>query len=253
MRSLGLLVSGVAHEINNPNSITILNIALLSKAWNSVKPILEEYYQENGQFTIAGLDYSEMRDQVSRLFLESEESCKRIRTIVKDLKDYVRQESTQHTDSVQLNDVVETAVRLTRNQLNKATSNLFVCLSPDLPLIKGHRQRLEQVVINLIQNSCDSLEKTESKISIETLFLSEKKQVRLLVEDEGRGISKEDLDKILNPFYTTKRETGGTGLGLSVSAGIVREHKGEIKFQSKPGKGTEVTVSFPVAGEQRGE
>ena len=247
MISLGLLVAGVAHEINNPNSIAMLNTPMLARAWKTITPILEKYYEENGDFLLEGIEYSEMREQIPRLFSELEESARRIKTIVQDLKDYARQDTTSHKDRVNLNDIAEAAVRLTYNHIKKATDNFSDQYAPDLPLIKGNRQRLEQVIINLIQNSCDALDGKEQAIRIATAFHPENNTVSVSVEDEGCGIPEEDLNNITDPFFTTRRTEGGTGLGLSVSAGIVKEHNGTIRFKSSVDKGTNVTINFPVA------
>jgi PAS domain S-box-containing protein len=246
MISIGLLVSGVAHEINNPNSIAMLNIPMLNRAWKSITPILERYYEENGDFMVAGLDYSEMREQVPRLFSELAESSKRIKNIVKDLKDYARQDTSRHLDPLDLNDVIKAAVRLTYNQIKKNTDNFSVTYADNLPLIKGNKQRLEQIIINLIQNSCESLPDKQAFIAVSTEYMEEENIVIARVRDGGVGIQQEDLHKITDPFYTTKRTAGGTGLGLSVSVGIMKEHNGLMGFESVPGKGTTVTLRFPT-------
>lgn len=245
MISLGVLISGVAHEINNPNSIAMLNTSMLCKAWESAKPILEEYYEENGDFLIAGLEYSEMRMQIPRLFIELEESAKRIKNIVHDLKDYARQDTARHMEKVDLNEVARAAVRLNHNKIKKATKQFSAALAPDLPPIKGNRQRLEQVLINLIQNSCEALTGQEDGITLTTSFDPEKKEVACSVHDTGTGIAPEIMNQIMDPFFTTKRTLGGTGLGLSVSAGIIKEHGGRLHFASTPEEGTTATVTFP--------
>ncbi len=247
MHSLGLLVSGMAHEINNPNSITILNSSMLANAWKSITPVLEDYYQENGDFIVAGLEYSEMREQIPMLLDELEDSGKRVKNIVKDLKDYARQESSMISKDIDLNKVVDKAIRLTNNQIKKATSNFHFHPASHLPLLKGNQQRFEQVVINLIQNACEALQESSAQIKISTSYNLTDRTTQLCVEDQGHGIAKEDLQHVIDPFFTTKRDFGGTGLGLSVSAGIIKRYKGSIDFTSEAGKGTKVTVSFPSA------
>jgi signal transduction histidine kinase len=245
MVSLGLLVSGVAHEINNPNSIALLNIPMLAKSWQSVQPILDRFYKENGDFLVAGLDYSEMKDQIPKLFQEVDESSRRIKDIVKDLKDYARQDNTQTMEFIDINEIVRASVRLTGNQIKSSTSKFMAKYGDDLPTIRGNSQRLEQVIINLLQNSCDALEEKQAAIIIDTGVTDDRQQVYIKVEDEGCGIPPESLDQIADPFFTTKRSKGGTGLGLSVSAGIVKEHNGTISFSST-GKGTVAIISFPA-------
>ncbi|MDA3785723.1 MAG: ATP-binding protein [Deltaproteobacteria bacterium] len=243
MISLGLLVSGVAHEINNPNSIIVLNTPLLARSWNSILPILDEFHEENGEFLVAGLDYPEMRSQIPRICEEIEESGRRIKQIVKDLKDYARQDSASHFDLIDLNSVVEAASRLTFNKIKNATNHFSTRLAK-IPPVVGNRQRLEQVVFNLIQNSCEALSGPEKGIIITSSFDPGENLVKLAITDEGCGIDPQSITKVTDPFYTSKRTRGGTGLGLSVSAGIIKEHDATIQFQSDFGKGTTVTLAF---------
>ncbi|MFZ5776133.1 MAG: two-component system sensor histidine kinase NtrB [Thermodesulfobacteriota bacterium] len=245
MISLGVLISGVAHEINNPNSIAMLNTAMLHRAWGSAKPILDEYHQENGDFLMAGIEYSEMREQIPRLFQELEESSRRIRNIVQDLKDYARQDTTRHMEAVDVNAVVLAAIRLNHNKIKQATNHFATELAPELPPIRGNRQRLEQVLINLIQNSCEALTAPEQAITVSSRYEPERREVVITVHDQGGGIPAGIINQIMDPFFTTKRSYGGTGLGLSVSAGIVKEHHGMLRFASSPEEGTTATVSFP--------
>lgn len=246
MISLGLLVSGVAHEINNPNSIALLNIPVLSRAWESVKPILDEFYEEHGDFAIAGLEYSTMRNQLPRICRELEESAIRIKQIVVDLKDYARQETSGLMEPVDLNEIVQSGVRLTANSIHKS-SNTFSCSYASQPLmVMANRQRLTQVVINLIQNSCEALEDPSRSLKVSTGYDKEKDGVEISIHDEGTGIAPENLKQVTDPFFTTKRSIGGTGLGLSVSSGIVKEHSGAMEFYSERGVGTKVIVVFPA-------
>ncbi len=246
MISLGLLVSGVAHEINNPNSIALLNLPMLARTWESVKPVLDEYYEENGDFTVAGLEYTEMRQQLPRLCSELEESAVRIKQIVMDLKDYARQESSGAMTDVNISEVVRSAVRLTSNIIHKSTNHFSIAYAEQLPMVLGNRQRLVQVVINLIQNSCEALEKLDDSITVTTRYNRKTDGVEIEICDSGTGIAPEVLNKVTDPFFTTKRTMGGTGLGLSVSAGIVKEHNGIITFTSEPGQGTTVVVGLPA-------
>ncbi|MCF8055112.1 MAG: PAS domain S-box protein [Desulfocapsa sp.] len=246
MISLGLLVSGVAHEINNPNSIALLNTPILLRSWESAKPILDEYYEEHGDFSIGGIEYSEMRHNFARIFLELEESAIRIKEIVADLKDYARQETSGQMSPVDITEVVKSGVRLTSNSIHKGTNNFVTNYSSDSLMVLGNRQRLTQVVINLIQNSCEALDKTDLSLTVSTRYNKEIDAVEISICDEGTGIAPEDLKQVTDPFFTTKRSIGGTGLGLSVSAGIVKEHNGVMNFHSEVGKGTEVVIVFPA-------
>ncbi len=249
MISLGLLVSGVAHEINNPNSISLLSLPVLARAWESVKPILDEFYQENGDFAVAGVDYTVMRQQLPRVCAELEESASRIRQIVVDLKEYARAETSGQMVEVDMNDVVQSGIRLTMNSIHRVTKSFTTIYADNLPQVLGNRQRLVQVIINLIQNSCEALGESGRAIAVTTRYNRESDGVEIVIRDEGSGIAPDVLNKVTDPFFTTKRNMGGTGLGLSVSAGIIKEHNGMISFDSMLHQGTVVVVSLPAFSE----
>jgi polar amino acid transport system substrate-binding protein len=251
MTSLGILVSGVAHELNNPNGVIMLNIPLLQKAWRDAEPILEERYLREGDFTLGWLKYSRMRREIPLLLGETLESSHRIRRIVDDLKDFARSDDSGHSVRLELNAVVAAAVRLVEPTIRKATVAFSAVYGDNLPMVRGNPQRIEQVVVNLILNACQALTAFEEAVRIETAWDPLQGRVTLVVADEGAGIAAEHLEHLTDPFFTTKREAGGTGLGLSVSAGIVKEHDGTLHFASTPGKGTAVTLSLPPFFEEQ--
>ena len=251
MASLGILVAGVAHEINNPNGLILLNTPLLQGAFDDAQQILEDHYCENGDFTLGWLPYSRMRDEIPHLFSEMLDGAKRIKRIVEDLKDFARQDDSDLCDTVQVNQVVETAVRLVENSIRKATSRFEVAYAEALPPVRGNPQRIEQVVVNLVLNACQALDRKEQGVFVRTRHDPEAGTVVFEVRDEGRGVSPENLSHLCDPFFTTKRESGGTGLGLSISDGIVKEHGGTLDFTSEPGRGLTVVMSLPAFKEQR--
>ncbi|KEA64135.1 putative two-component sensor [Marinobacterium lacunae] len=252
MTSLGVLVSGVAHEINNPSSLLLLNLPVLRDAYEDSREILENHYRAHGDFTIGGLAYSRMRDEIPYMMDEMLEGARRIKRIVGDLKDFARQGTADLSEAVDLNTVVDTAIRLVDNSIRKATFHFEVSLGIGLPLVRGNSQRIEQVVINLILNACQALRSPTEGIFMRTYYDADEsgeQRVILEVRDQGRGIDADAINQLTDPFFTTRRESGGTGLGLSVSAGIVSEHRGRLVFDSKPGEGTTVRMILPVQGD----
>ncbi|OGQ94120.1 MAG: hypothetical protein A2521_13430 [Deltaproteobacteria bacterium RIFOXYD12_FULL_57_12] len=246
MIALGTLVSGVAHEINNPNNFIMLNTPLLKEAWESALPILDSYHREYGDFLLGGVDYTEMREAVPMLINGIKEGANRIKTIVSDLKDFSRKDTAQEFRPVEINTVIRAATTLVSNLTKHSTRRFSIAYGPELPPISGNAQQLEQVVINLIQNACQALTDMEQAVRVRTAFDAQSGQIIIAVSDEGVGIAPEILPAIGDPFFTTKRDTGGTGLGLSISARIVHEHRGVLNFTSLPGKGTTATVRLPV-------
>lgn len=246
MVALGTLVSGVAHEINNPNNFIRLNTPTLQEAWESALPILEEYYKENGDFMIGGMKYTEMREKIPVLFSGILNGSKRIMQIVEDLKNFVRKDVSAAEQFVDINAVLQSAISLISNMINKSTDRFSVEYGRDLPALTGNFQRLEQVFVNLIQNACQALKKPTKGIFVSTSCDEEMKSIVVKIRDEGTGILPENLSQITDPFFSTKHDSGGTGLGLSISSKIVEEHGGRMIFDSEVGKGTTAEIVLPV-------
>jgi polar amino acid transport system substrate-binding protein len=247
MASLGVLVSGVAHEINNPTSLLLLNLPIIKDVWKDCEETLEHRYSEHGDFILGGLAYSQMRNEIPMLLTDMNDGALRIKRIVNDLKDFAKKENETTGGVFDLNEVAATAIRLLDNSIHKSTSSFSVSYAPNLPMTQGNGQRIEQVIINLLMNACQALVTQSDAIKLRTYYEASSMRVCLEVTDEGCGISSKDLTRLLDPFYTSRREQGGTGLGLSVSSSIVQAHDGELVFKSLLGKGTVATLKLPMA------
>ncbi len=243
MTSLGVLVSGVAHEINNPNALVLLNLPQLQRAWSDIAPLLEKHYQRQGDFSVGRIPYSQMRDDIPDMLREMYDSSSRIKHIVENLRNFSQRNDTPPMTAVSLNSVAENATQLLANPIAKATAHFTLELSDELPLIRGNQQRLEQIVINLLINACQALENTSQALILRSGRSAT--EVWLEVEDHGCGIKPEYLSQLSDPFFTTRRESGGTGLGLSISSTIAEEHDGRLEFNSEPGLGTRARLVLP--------
>lgn len=248
LASLGILTSGVAHEINTPNGIILMNLPVLQEAWEDASAILDQHLRDHGDFPFGGLSYSRLREEFPAMLADMADGARRIRQIVNDLKAYARQEEPGGLVELDLNEVIKNAVRLADVSLRKATDRLKIDYAENLPPIPGNPQRLTQVAVNLIVNACQAIDRPDKAIEIATHHDRATGYVVFTVSDEGAGILPEHLPRLTDPFFTTKREAGGTGLGLSVSLSIVREHGGDLAFTSEPGRRTTVTVTLPTAG-----
>lgn len=247
MASLGILVSGVAHEINNPNHFITSQTPILARAWDSIVPVLEQYYEEHGDFDMGGIVYSEMRERVPDILSSILRGANRIKAIVGELKQFARESPPGMSESVRLGQVIEGALTLMSSMMKKATAHFSVDIGKDLPVIHGNSQQIEQVIVNLLQNACQALSNEEEAIHLRAYLDAEANTVVVEVEDQGVGMSEETLTRVTDPFYTTKRDSGGTGLGLAISSRIIIEHGGSLSFSSTPGVGTKAMVTLPVA------
>jgi signal transduction histidine kinase len=248
MVSLGTLVSGVAHEINNPITSVMLNAPNLAHIWEAILPILDDYSRQHDDFQVGATSYSRIRDRIPQMLAGITDDARRVRDIVADLKDFARDTPPVMKNDVDLNQVVGKAVGLTTNLISKSTRHFRLDCQPGLPAILGNAQRIEQVVINLVVNACQALPDMACAVTVTSGYDTVHNEVFLEIRDQGEGIDPDVLKRITDPFFTTRREKGGTGLGLAISDRIVHDHGGRMTFTSAPGSGTTVRVAFPPAG-----
>jgi PAS domain S-box-containing protein len=242
MISLGVMAAGVAHEINNPNHLIGLNAASLLDLWPELQARLDNAPPGD---TVAGLPCREAAAMVGGMLAGIAAGSRRITAIVRRMKEFARPDDGSMELRVDMRQVVEQAVELTRNRLDKATHSLTVDLpGDDISQVRGSPNRLEQVVVNLLLNAAEALPSPDR--GIRAALWQAGQTVVLTVRDEGAGIDPEHLERIADPFFTTKRELGGLGLGLSVSTNIVRALGGELVFHSRPGEGTLATLTLPA-------
>lgn len=220
LASIGQLAAGVAHEINNPIS------AILNFTQVLLKKIEED---------------SPMRKPLQSIERES----LRCKEIVKNLLDFARP-STSTVQPINLNSVLENACEILDHQLSKEGARVIKGYDPDLPLVMGDANKLQQVFINILVNASQAMP-DGGDVHITTRGVGQEAQV--IFRDTGTGIAPEHLKRIFDPFFTTKLDRDGTGLGLSVSYGIVKRHGGTIEVESKPGVGTTFIVRLPAMQE----
>jgi PAS domain S-box-containing protein len=259
MASLGTLVSGVAHEINNPISTVLLNIQVIAKLWLNAAPILEQYCRQHGDqdLAVGSLDFETICSRMPQMLQDTLDGVGRVRRIVADLKDFAGQRPSHVKESVDLNEIVKKAVGLAASLIKKAASELQLDYAEQLPALQANGQRIEQVVINLLVNACQAMAGRRRPLRVATGFNPGTRSLYVEIEDGGTGMPPDVLARITDPFFTTKRDSGGTGLGLSISDTIVRDHGGRLEFRSTPDVGTVATIwipcgsSDPLSGEAR--
>jgi PAS domain S-box-containing protein len=244
MTSLGLMVSSLGHEINNPNNTIMFNLRRFAKTWDDIMPILDEYHAEHGDFNLGGMPYSELKDIFPMLISGTLESSEMIKAIIENLKGFVRQSSDAMDFDVDVSDVVRRAVSLLESQVRKGVGRLETELEENLPRVKGNPQKLIQVMVNLISNALESLSDDEQKVLVRTGGADSEPGVFMEVVDEGSGMSAEQSARMFEPFYSTKLESGGTGLGMTITKMLLDEHGARMNIESQPEEGTRVTVTL---------
>ncbi len=249
LASLGKLVAGVAHEINNPNTFIRGNIKIMKESFDDIFPIIDSYYDQRQELRIARLDYNVFRENIPILLDDMVEGANRIKKIVDGLRNFARKDEESLEENVNINHVVNNSYRLVETQLRK-TAKLKLKLGSEIPEFKGNCQKLEQVVVNMLINASQAIENGKGYIQVETKFDKENNEIIVHIEDNGKGIDEKAIKNIFDPFFTTKRDKGGTGLGLSITYGIIKEHRGCIEVDSRLGQGTRFTIHFPLAHQE---
>lgn len=219
--SLGLLVSGVAHELNNP--------------LNNISLITERLYEER-----QNLSADEVKALNNILY-----QCERAKNIVDNLLDFARARKSTVMEKQDIINVIRESFVLVNNQLKINNITLLEELPEGPVFINGNRSKLEQVLVSIYTNAIQAMD-TGGTLTGKVETDDEAGSVNIIISDTGPGIPEEHMKNIFEPFFTTKPVGKGTGLGLSVCHSLVQEHNGEIKVRSVSGEGTAFTISLPL-------
>ncbi|WP_374682132.1 ATP-binding protein [Accumulibacter sp.] len=254
MASIGQLAAGVAHEINNPVGFVSSNMRTLATYTDGLLKLIDAYAAVTEKVPLpadaaatlqalrTAIDLDYLRDDLQDLLHESDDGLQRVRQIVQDLKDFSHIDSGEWT-AVDLNACIKSTLNVVWNELKYKAKIDFV--PGDLPEVRCNAPQVNQVIMNLLVNAAQAIE-SSGTISIRSGH--DGTMAWFEIEDTGSGMSEQVRRRIFEPFFTTKAVGTGTGLGLSVSYGIVNKHGGRMEVFSTPGVGTRFRVSLPIAG-----
>jgi len=231
MTTLGVMAAGMAHEINQPLNVIQVCADFFLKMLKRGAQIDDEDLRTMAQDIVANVE--------------------RATGVIKHVRDFARQSELVHS-KVNINDPIKDVFKVLGHQLKVHDVDVQLDLAPELPDIIAEHNRLEQVFINLVSNAIDAMDEKSSQPDVQDAtkqltiksFLSED-WVTVLVSDTGTGMSEEVRNKIIEPFFTTKKVGKGTGLGVSISYGIVKDYGGSIDIESEIGRGTTFKLTFP--------
>ncbi|MHB2249586.1 ATP-binding protein [Pseudomonas fitomaticsae] len=252
LASLGQLAAGVAHEINNPIGFISSNLGTLDGYFQQLLAMLGAYHTAGQNLPAEAaeqlrqlrehleLDY--LLEDIPTLIRESKEGIGRVGQIVRDLKDFSRVDSHQQWQRANLQQGIESTLNIVAGELKYKAD--VIKEYQDLPDIECLPSQINQVIMNLVVNAAQAMGPERGTITLRTGMQGETAIIE--VADTGSGIAPEILQKIFDPFFTTKPVGQGTGLGLSLSYGIVKKHGGEISVRSSLGAGTTFRVELPL-------
>jgi two-component system, NtrC family, sensor kinase len=256
LASIGQLAAGVAHEINNPISYVFSNFATLGGYIDDLLAMLAAYQAAEAHIAEPGvlqeiralrsdIDLDFVAADIPVLMSESREGIERVRKIVQDLKDFSRADAHQEWQWSDLHHGIDSTLNIVNNEVKyKADVVKEYGAIPDIECLPS---QLNQVFMNIIVNAAHAMPAGRGRITIRTSH--EDGMVRVDIADTGSGIPKAIQTRIFDPFFTTKPTGSGTGLGLSLSYGIVQKHNGRIELDSTPGSGSTFSIFLPVRHE----
>jgi C4-dicarboxylate-specific signal transduction histidine kinase len=252
MASLGTMVSSVAHEINNPINFISFNIPILRDYINELLPIIDAYADEHPGLEICHLTYPDFREDIRKLLDNVEHGSGRITDFVASLKDFSQLKEKVRENWVDLNTVLDKVLAIFRAQLKEGVKKLITDLPEKSQQIWTDANALEQVLLNLLVNAANATDKENSRVELNVEIRdSWLEHIIFEIRDNGSGMDEKTLQKIYDPFFTTRSDSGGTGLGLYVSHSLVEGLRGRIQVESKPGKGSAFRVILPDRDRRR--
>jgi signal transduction histidine kinase len=250
MASLGQLAAGIAHELNNPVGFIYGNLDILNQCLDGLKELLNFYdsVQLTAEMNVqvqaikTRIDYEATLDDLSLIIGDCRDGAQRIRDIVQNLRTFSRLDEAEFKKS-DIHEGIDSTLRLLSRYYSKGNINLIRDYG-ELPPIDTFSGQLNQVWMNLLVNAAQALDEKEGEVRITTR--SNENSIIVEISDTGCGIPEETINRIFDPFYTTKPVGEGTGLGLSISFSIVERHQGTIAVASKLNQGTTFTVELPI-------
>jgi len=260
MASLGQLTAGIAHEINNPINFISSNVQALKMDFRDLQEVLKkvkelEKSEEPQTLTndlihlCQSLDFDLLEKEIGELLAGIERGTERTVNIVSSLRTFSRN-ATDNFSLAQIHEGIDSTLTILNSQLNDHIT--IEKNYGNLPPVRCQISRLNQVFLNIINNSIQAIQaKSNGNIQGGLIKITTKKmstKVLISIKDNGKGMSETTRKRIFEPFFTTKDIGEGTGLGLSISYGIIEQHNGKIEVFTEPGKGTEFLIHLPVAG-----
>jgi len=243
--SLGLLISGIVHEINNPNNFISFNMPILRDYIQDILPVLDEHAARTPHYEVQGMPYADFRADVMKLVENIEHGSTRINATVAKLKEFSRKKDEKGARPILPTAVVERAVAICHTQIRKTVKTFDVQVQPDMPEMVTDPDAIEQTLINLLINAAQAADKPDSRIRLAVGRGANGEGLVLEVQDNGCGMDGKTASRIFDPFFTTKEEGLGTGLGLYISKNLVESAGGAITVESEIGRGTRFRVVLP--------
>jgi signal transduction histidine kinase len=249
MAALGKMILSISHEVNNPNNFISFNIPILKEYILDLIPIIDKYAEKYPDFSPANMPYIEFRDDLNKLLTNIENGSRRISRIVSDLKEFSRRKEVTNMEWIDLNELIESIMTISGTKIRSMVKSFEINIDRDFPQFHSDRQIMELIIINLLNNAAEATDKNDSRIRLDAYFNKEIRETLIIeVSDNGCGINKSHMEKIFDPFFSTKTSKEGTGMGLYLCRTLVDQIGGQLEVESEVGKGSTFRIVLTKDG-----
>ena len=239
LASLGVLVSSIAHEINNPNSFVTFNLPILKEYIDALLPFVDKFAAGHPDLELFNMPYSEFRADMIKLIQNVDRGAKRISTFVSNLREFSQHQGKKPKKWVDLNTVIQKVLSICGGNIKKTVTSFELSIPDNFPAVYSDPHVLEQVLFNILMNAAQAVDKEKSWVMLNATFgKSMREHIIIEISDNGCGMDAETKRHIFDPFFTTKPPTEGTGLGLYVTHNLIQSIGGYIEVDSEPGRGS---------------
>ncbi len=250
MNTLGVMVTGITHEVNNPNNLIKINAEVLLNSWYEYRPILDEHYKKHPEKPLQNIPYNEMRELLTAAMEDTVTASKRIEKIISGLSTFIRGDETLEMTQCNLPKIIIETIIMLQPQIKKRRVEVLFDEKKSLILFEANVALINQVFVNLILNAVEACDQqglfrdVKGEVKIDCSVTED--FVYVIIKDNGIGIKEEDINNIFDLFQSSKSTVGGTGIGLSIVYALIKLHQGEISVESEEGFGTTFTVKLPI-------
>ena len=239
MAALGMMISGMAHEIKNPNNFISFNMPILKEYLEELMPIVDKHADKTPDFTLFNMPYNEFRDDLDKLLKNIEAGSNRINNIVSYLKKFSEKREKVKKDWLDIHTLIEKVALLCSQKINGLVGSFEINVVGDLPQVYTDPEIVELILLNFLTNAAKAADKKDSWIKLNVFFDKKKgRNIAIEVKDNGSGISEADLSRIFDPFFSTKLSKGDGGMGLYLCQTLADEIGAQIEVETVVGEGS---------------
>ena len=253
LQSLGLLLTGLLHEVNNPSNFILFNTPILREYLQQLLHLVEEQAGQHLDVVFHGMSYEEFKDDLLRLVGTIESGAKRIEESISHLQRVSRERGIERKCILKPGELIEKALSVCQGQIRKTVRTIDIAMEENLCPVVSDPGALEQILIAILLNAAQAADKKDSTIRLRaSAGKTWKERLVIEIEDNGCGMDKKTQERIFEPFFTTKKYGAGIGMGLYKSRNLVEDLGGTITVESRPAEGSKFRIVIPDLSESPG-